>query len=61
MLQMVIPTLKDWGEQGENGKEKLNRVTRYLTIVISMVQALLIIFSLGSKPENVLVNSLIQY
>ena len=61
MLQMVIPTLKDWGEQGENGKEKLNRVTRYVTIVISMVQALLIIFSLGSKPENVLGNSLIQY
>ena len=61
MLQMVIPTLKDWGEQGENGKEKLNRVTRYLTIVVSMVQALLIIFSLGSTPENVLGNSLIQY
>jgi preprotein translocase subunit SecY len=61
MLQMVIPTFKDWGEQGENGKEKLNRVTRYVTIVISMVQALLIIFSLGSKPENVLGNSLIQY
>ena len=61
MLQMVIPTFKDWGEQGENGKEKLNRVTRYITIVISMVQALLIIFSLGSKPENVLGNSLIQY
>lgn len=61
MLQMVLPTLKEWGEQGENGKEKLNRVTRYLTIVISMVQALLIIFSLGSKPENVLGNSLIQY
>ena len=58
---MVIPTFKDWGEQGENGKEKLNRVTRYITIVISMVQALLIIFSLGSKPENVLGNSLIQY
>lgn len=61
MLQMVIPTLKEWGEQGENGKEKINRVTRYVTVVISLVQGLLIIFSLGSKPENVLGNSLIGY
>lgn len=61
MLQMVIPKFKDWGEQGEQGKEKLNRVTRYTTIVIAMIQALLIIFSLGSKPENILLDSLIKY
>lgn len=61
MLQMVIPKFHEWGEQGENGKEKLNRVTRYATIVIAMIQGLLIIFSLGSKPENILGNSLIKY
>jgi len=61
MLQLVIPKLKEWGEQGENGKEKINRVTRYVTIVIALLQALLIIFSLGAKPENVLINSVIQY
>ena len=61
MLQMVLPKLKEWGEQGENGKAKLNRVTRYATIVIAMIQGLLIIFGLGSKPENVLLNSLIKY
>ena len=61
MLQMVIPQLKEWGEQGENGKEKLNRVTRYTTIFISMVQALVILFSLNSNPENGLANSLIGY
>lgn len=61
MLQMVIPRLKDWSTQGEQGKEKLNRITRYLTIVIAMVQGLLIIFSLGAKPENILVDSLIKY
>ena len=61
MLQMLIPKLKDWAEEGENGKQKLNRVTRYTTIVVSMIQALLIIFSLGSKPENILGNDFIRY
>lgn len=61
MLQMVIPKLKEWGEQGEQGKEKLNRITRYTTILIAMIQGLLIIFSLGSRPENILIDSLIQY
>ena len=61
MLQMVIPTLKEWSEQGENGKEKLNRVTRYVTIFISMVQALVILFSLGSTPINILSDTLVQY
>jgi len=61
MLQMVIPKFHEWGEQGENGKEKLNRVTRYATILISMIQGLLIIFSIGSNPANTLGDSLIQY
>lgn len=61
MLQMVIPKFKEWGEQGEQGKEKLNRITRYVTILIAMIQGLLIIFSLGSRPENILIDSLIQY
>lgn len=61
MLQMVIPKLKEWSEQGEQGKEKLNRVTRYTTIVIAMIQGLLIIFSLGARPENILIDSLIKF
>lgn len=61
MLQMLIPKLKEWSEQGEVGKTKINRVTRYVTIVLAMVQALVLIFGLGAKPENVLVDSLIQY
>ena len=61
MLQLVIPKLKEWSEQGEVGKVKTNRVTRYVTIALAMVQALVLIFGLGAKPENVLVDSLIQY
>ena len=62
MLGMVIPKLKEYQEQGEAGKQKLNRITRYVTIAISMIQALLIIFSLGGDaPINVLDNRLIEY
>ena len=61
MLQLVIPKLKEWSEQGEVGKVKTNRVTRYVTIALAMVQALVLIFGLGAKPENVLGDSLIQY
>lgn len=61
MLQLVIPKFKEWGESGEVGKQKLNRITRYTTIVVAMIQALLIIFSLGSNPLNILINDLIQY
>lgn len=61
MGHIIIPKLAEWQEQGEQGKQKLNRVTRYVTIVLAMVQALVLIFSLGAKPENILGNSLIQY
>lgn len=40
LLQMdIIPKLKEWSEQGEVGRRKLNNVTRYLTIVIAFFQA----------------------
>ena len=61
MLQLVVPKFKEWGESGEVGKQKLNRITRYTTIVVAMIQALLIIFSLGSNPLNILIDDLIQY
>lgn len=61
MLQMVVPKFKEWGESGEVGKQKLNRVTRYTTVLVAMIQALLIIFSLGSNPINILIDDLIQY
>ena len=61
MMQLIIGPLKEWSEQGEVGKVKINRVTRYVTIGLAMIQALVLIFGLGSKPENVLVDSLIQY
>lgn len=41
LLQMdVIPKFKEWSEQGEVGRKKLNQATRYLTIFLAFFQAL---------------------
>ena len=46
LLQMdIIPTLKEWAEEGEVGRRKLNQLTRYLALALAFIQALTI--SLG--------------
>ena len=46
LLQMdIIPKFKEWSEQGEVGRRKLNQAMRYFTIFIAFFQALAI--SLG--------------
>ena len=41
LLQMdVIPKFKEWSDQGEVGRRKLNQATRYLTIFLAFFQAI---------------------
>lgn len=41
LLQMdIVPVLKEWSEEGETGKQKINQLTRYLAIALAFVQAL---------------------
>ena len=41
LLQMdIVPLLKEWTEEGETGKQKINQLTRYLAIGLAFVQAL---------------------
>ncbi len=48
MLQMdIVPVLKEWSEQGETGKQKLNRLTRILGLVLAFVQSLVLLLGLG--------------
>lgn len=40
LLQMdVVPKLTEWAKQGEMGRKKLNQLTRYLTIILGLVEA----------------------
>lgn len=41
LLQMdILPLLKEWAEEGDVGKQKINQLTRYLAIGLALVQAL---------------------
>jgi len=57
LLQMVIPTLKEWSEQGETGKFKTNQLTRYLAIALAFIQGLGLIIGI-SVNGSVLIPSL---
>ena len=60
MLQVVIPKWKEWSEQGEVGKQKLNRITRWVSIIIAIIQGLALLYGLGARPENILVPDALQ-
>ncbi len=57
LLQMVIPSFKEWSDQGETGKQKLNRITRYMAIGLAFVQAFALILGI-SVNGSVLIPSL---
>ena len=54
MLQLVIPPLKEIADEGETGKQKLNRITRYVSVVLAFAQALALILGLNATAENIL-------
>jgi preprotein translocase subunit SecY len=47
LLQMVIPQFKEWSEQGESGKAKLNRITRYAAIFLAFIQGFALIIGIS--------------
>lgn len=57
LLQMVIPQFKEWSEQGETGKQRLNQITRYLAIGLAFVQSFGLIIGI-SVNGSVLIPSL---
>lgn len=57
MLQMVVPSFKEWSEQGETGKQKINRITRYSSIALAFIQAFALILGM-SVNGSILVSSL---
>jgi preprotein translocase subunit SecY len=50
MLQMVIPRFKEWSEEGESGKEKTNKLTRYIAIALALIQSFTLI--IGVSPAG---------
>lgn len=49
LLQMdIIPYLAELREEGEEGRRKLSQITRYLGIVIALIQAIAMTFGMSS-------------
>lgn len=52
LMQTVIGPMKEWQEQGEEGRHKAARVTRYLALIMALAQALLLVVGAGSKGSQ---------
>ena len=51
ILTVAIPKLEQWQSQGAVGQRKINQWTRYVAIVLAIVQATGIVFMIGRNPE----------
>lgn len=40
LLQNVVPLFEQWAKEGQEGRNKLNRITRYGTVVLGLIQAI---------------------
>jgi len=53
LLTLVIPKLEKLSKEGEDGRKKINQYTRYLAIVLGLVQAIGVMFSWRSNIQGV--------
>ena len=49
LLTIAIPALEEMQKDGEDGKEKLQKITRYLTIVLALIEAVAMTIGFGNK------------
>ncbi|MHB8781091.1 MAG: preprotein translocase subunit SecY [Candidatus Geothermincolia bacterium] len=63
LLSAVIPKLKQWHEEGEAGRRKITQVTRYLTLVLAVMQAIgyVVLFSRPQQLPNGEIATIINY
>lgn len=52
LLKVVIPTLDEWSKEGEEGFKKTNKVTRYCTVGLAVIQALGMAYGLREAIDN---------
>lgn len=54
LLQMdIVPFLKEWAEEGETGKQKINQLTRYLAIALAFIQALAMTYGFRLTGDSI--------
>lgn len=61
LLQMdIVPILKEWGEQGEAGKQKINRLTRIVALILAFIQSMVLLLGLGAARGGALIPSILE-
>ena len=48
LLTVAIPALERWSKEGEEGKEKINKLTRWITLGLAIISAVGIVLSMDS-------------
>jgi len=56
LLTVVVPTLEKLQKEGELGRRKITQWTRYLTVVLAIVQSIGIAFALQGSEANFVLN-----
>ncbi|MEM9133866.1 MAG: preprotein translocase subunit SecY [Actinomycetota bacterium] len=51
ILTVAVPKLEEWQSQGAVGQRKITQWTRYITILLALVQSTGIVFLVGRNPE----------
>lgn len=59
LLQSVVPQFEAWSKDGEDGRKKIAKVTRYGTVVLGFVQAAGMAFALRANNALVIMISLV--
>ena len=49
----IVPILKEWTEEGETGKQKINQLTRYMAIGLAFVQALAMTYGFRLTGDSI--------
>jgi preprotein translocase subunit SecY len=52
LLTVVIPKLEQWQKQGEQGTKKINQWTRYVTVVLALLQSTGLVFLFNSGSDQ---------
>lgn len=49
LLTIAIPRLEELSKDGEDGREKINKISRYLTIVLALIESVAMAVSFGNS------------
>ncbi len=53
LLTVVIPRLEQWQKEGESGTKRITQYTRYLTVVLAILQSTGLLVLIANSPDQV--------